>query len=310
MDVVDASHMTDLQERNRIANMLFDKGMDDEWYANEEATHIASLGSAGKAEYAIFCLLRDIDRYNNVAVAIQTKIDNAVRVTKKLEAARAELLERDSMLGRINKTYRAASRETSIAQSLDRERKLYRGTGISKSTTPQVGVVGYSHPLTKTTDTELPGSKSSRGVDSREGSHQNKRRHTGEGFPKQSSKRHQSDSRIDTPTPMKGCASSLRSLEDSSQPHELQDIIAASTKAATPGAVTTPKATTPAVPSEQPLSFNTVDIDRELEIGFPSSPIQSNNQIDSDDEETSGTDDLGISHATLTDAYRPRARDQ
>lgn len=210
MDVVDASHMTDLQKCNHIANMLFDKGMDNKWYANKGGAHIASLGSAGKAECTIFCLLRDIDRYNNVAVVIQTKIDNTIRVTKNLKVAKAELLECDSMLGCINNFYRAASRETSIVQSLDWERKLYRGTGINKSTTLQVGIIGYSHPLTKTTDREL-GCKSSREVDCCEGSHQNKRRHTGKCLPKQSSKRHQSNSRIDTLTPMK---KSLRLLED------------------------------------------------------------------------------------------------
>lgn len=146
---VDQAHLTDEQARATIAAILFNKGLSDEWYPDEEAAHISSLGSIGKAEYAKQCLNQDMTRWKVAIVAIGQQLKNADAVIEALHKARTEAIEQETMYADLQASYRERSLKQVAAKREALEQKLQM-QGQSTSISPGLGLFLGDHTTVAT----------------------------------------------------------------------------------------------------------------------------------------------------------------
>lgn len=124
MTHINVAHDVDLQARQNVADMLFDKGLADEWYADEQAAHIASLGSIGKAEYAIQCLNQDMARWKVAIVAIGQRLQKADQIIAELHTARTKAIEQEKMYADIEASYRVKTAQEAEAKREAHQQKM------------------------------------------------------------------------------------------------------------------------------------------------------------------------------------------
>ena len=94
----------DRAERRRIMAHLKDECMDDAWYESSEAAYIASLSSIGKAEYAMHCLDRDIERWSHAIWAMNERKLADEKLMVSLKEKREKAIQRQKLISDLETT--------------------------------------------------------------------------------------------------------------------------------------------------------------------------------------------------------------
>ena len=154
MEIVDLVAEDNVTKRQQLAQELIDEGMHDAWYIDNQSAHVASLSAVGKAEYSMYCLAREISRYDRVIFALsELKAHDEQRI-KQLEESRQRAITRQELVDRLDREMRETNKKYKHLKAAERVREM-EAYGIPHA------VYGPSTPGSQTQSSNIPRNPSS-----------------------------------------------------------------------------------------------------------------------------------------------------